>query len=84
MASELPDSPVGMNVSGAPAGRVTIVVASHNRRAMLLRSPSCHLTLPEAPRVLVVVDGSTDDTARVVRARHPKLEVIRLELTFFG
>ena len=56
-----------------PPPEVTVVVASRNRRDDLL------VTLPrhEAP-VVLVDNGSTDDTVDVVRATHPEVTVIAL------
>ncbi|CAA9321326.1 MAG: transferase [uncultured Friedmanniella sp.] len=58
----------------APPSEVTVVVASRNRRDDLL------ITLPrhEAP-VVLVDNGSTDDTVDAVRAAHPEVTVIPLE-----
>jgi len=52
---------------------VTVVIASRDRRADLL------VTLPrhEAP-VVLVDNGSTDDTVAAVRAAHPEVTVIPL------
>ena len=63
----------------APDPRVAIVVASRNRRDMLLRTLPHHLALPERPRVVVVDDASSDGTADAVRARFPDVEVIALD-----
>ncbi|MGY2130230.1 glycosyltransferase family 2 protein [Blastococcus sp. SYSU DS0617] len=53
---------------------VTVVIASRNRRDDLL------VTLPrhEAP-VVLVDNGSTDDTVEAVRAAHPEVTVVPLE-----
>jgi N-acetylglucosaminyl-diphospho-decaprenol L-rhamnosyltransferase len=59
--------------------RVSIVVASHNRRDQLLASVPRHLELPERPRVIVVDDGSTDGTVEALEAAHPEVDCIRLE-----
>ncbi|MFF9644987.1 glycosyltransferase family 2 protein [Kitasatospora aureofaciens] len=56
-----------------PAGGrhpVTVVVITHNRRRELLHTLDRLAELPERPPVLVVDNGSTDGTARAVRA-HP-------------
>jgi GT2 family glycosyltransferase len=57
-----------------PPSEVTVVVASRNRRDDLL------VTLPrhEAP-VVLVDNGSTDDTVDLVRATYPEVTVIALE-----
>jgi GT2 family glycosyltransferase len=63
-------------VSADPApspGDVTVVVASRNRRDELLASLARH----EAP-VVLVDNGSTDDTVAAVRAAHPGVTVLPL------
>jgi GT2 family glycosyltransferase len=57
----------------SPEGRVTIVVASRNRRDDLARSLPCH----EAP-VILVDNGSADGTVAAVRTRHPDVDVVAL------
>jgi GT2 family glycosyltransferase len=52
---------------------ITIVVATRNRKDDLLRSLPRH----EAP-VLLVDNGSTDDSVAAVRAAFPRLEIIEL------
>lgn len=56
-----------------PAGRVTVVVASRNRRDELLASLRRH----EGP-VVLVDNGSTDGTAAAVRAELPHVDVLAL------
>jgi glycosyltransferase involved in cell wall biosynthesis len=53
--------------------RVTVVVASRNRREELLSS----LTRHRAP-VVLVDNGSTDGTVEAVRRQHPDVEVVAL------
>jgi N-acetylglucosaminyl-diphospho-decaprenol L-rhamnosyltransferase len=53
--------------------RVTVVVASRNRRDQVLATVARHLELPERPHVIVVDDASTDGTADALRG----VEVIR-------
>jgi GT2 family glycosyltransferase len=60
-------------VSPAPAD-VTVVVASRNRREDLLDSLPRH----EAP-VVLVDNGSTDDTVAAVRKAHPGVTVLPLD-----
>jgi GT2 family glycosyltransferase len=57
----------------SPEGRVTIVVASRNRRDDLARSLPCH----EVP-VILVDNGSADGTVAAVHTRHPDVDVIAL------
>jgi len=60
-------------VTSAPPA-VTVVVASRNRRDDLLASLARH----EAP-VVLVDNGSTDDTVTAVREAHPQVTVLPLE-----
>jgi GT2 family glycosyltransferase len=60
-------------VTSAPPA-VTVVVASRNRRDDLLASLPRH----EAP-VVLVDNGSTDDTVAAVREAHPQVTVLPLE-----
>jgi N-acetylglucosaminyl-diphospho-decaprenol L-rhamnosyltransferase len=60
-------------------GRVTIVVASRDRREHLLESVARHGALPERPRVLVVDNASTDGTESALGRAHPDVGVLRLE-----
>src|SRR4051794_3521472 len=63
-----------MPASGA--ARVAVVMITHNRCAEVLRSLE-HLTrLPEQPPILLVDNGSTDDTAPAVARRFPRVEVL--------
>ncbi len=57
-----------------PSSEVTVVVASRNRRDDLLDSLPRH----EAP-VILVDNGSTDDTVAAVQAAHPEVTVLPLE-----
>src|SRR4051812_17834957 len=58
--------------------RVAVVVASRNRRELLLQTLPLHLALPERPRVVLVDDGSTDGTAAAVTAKLTAVDVVRL------
>jgi N-acetylglucosaminyl-diphospho-decaprenol L-rhamnosyltransferase len=62
-----------------PDPRVAIVVASRNRRDVLLQTLPRHLALPERPQVVLVDDASTDGTGDAVAAALPEVTVIRLE-----
>jgi N-acetylglucosaminyl-diphospho-decaprenol L-rhamnosyltransferase len=62
-----------------PDARVAIVVASRNRRDMLMRTLPKHLALPEQPKVVVVDDASSDGTAGAVREHFPGVHVIALD-----
>jgi GT2 family glycosyltransferase len=59
--------------------RIGIVVASRNRRDLLLGTAARHFALPERPRVVVVDNASTDGMATALTAAFTDLEVIRLE-----
>jgi N-acetylglucosaminyl-diphospho-decaprenol L-rhamnosyltransferase len=63
----------------APDPRTSIVVASRNRRELLLRTAARHLALAERPRVLVVDNASTDGTAAALGQTYPDIAVLRLE-----
>jgi GT2 family glycosyltransferase len=55
------------SLTGArPDRRVAIVIATRDRAALLRTTLAHHHVLPERPRVLVVDNGSTDETAEVV------------------
>ncbi|WP_433345663.1 glycosyltransferase family 2 protein [Microtetraspora malaysiensis] len=56
-----------------PSSRVTVVVATRDRRAELARSLPRH----EA-HVILVDNGSTDGSPRFVRERFPRVEVVEL------
>ncbi|MDK3258795.1 glycosyltransferase family 2 protein [Blastococcus capsensis] len=60
-----------------PALRTSIVLATRNRRASLLRSLD-RLVHADGPPVVVVDNGSTDGTAAAVRDRHPAVVVVEL------
>ncbi|CCG04856.1 Glycosyl transferase, family 2 [Blastococcus saxobsidens DD2] len=60
-----------------PAPRISIVLATRNRRASLLRSLD-RLVHAGGPPVVVVDNGSTDGTPAAVRDRHPTVVVVEL------
>ncbi|MDE3202694.1 MAG: glycosyltransferase [Acidobacteriota bacterium] len=57
---------------------VTVVVATRDRRAELLRSLERLVGLPERPAVVVVDNCSSDGSAAAVRSAFPAVEVIAL------
>jgi GT2 family glycosyltransferase len=59
--------------------RIGIVVASRNRRELLLGTAARHLALPERPRVVVVDNASTDGMSAALAGAYDDLEVIRLD-----
>ena len=57
--------------------RLTVVVATRDRRGSLLRSLA-RLDVPGGPPVVVVDNASTDGTAAAVRAAHPRVDLVQL------
>jgi GT2 family glycosyltransferase len=57
-------------------GRVSVVIATRDRRDVLAGVIERHLALPEAPALIVVDNASTDGTADLVRGRFPGLRVL--------
>jgi N-acetylglucosaminyl-diphospho-decaprenol L-rhamnosyltransferase len=85
LASVEPSAAPAHEPSGAaPDPRVAIVVASRNRRDLLLETLPRHLALPERPRVVLVDDASTDGTTGAVAEALPGVTVIRLERPLGG
>lgn len=66
-----------------PCG-VTIVVATRNRRQLLLQTLARLLALPEQPRVVVLDNASTDGTSQALAAFHPQVRAVRLERNVGG
>lgn len=58
--------------------RITVVVLTHNRRVEVLRALQRLRALPEAPRMIVVDNGSIDGTADHLSRRFADIEIIRL------
>jgi GT2 family glycosyltransferase len=56
--------------------RVSIVMITRNRGSEADRSLGMLERLPEHPRIIVVDNGSSDGTARMVRSRHPEVHLI--------
>ena len=57
---------------------VSVVIATRNRGPELLGTLARLRALPERPPVVVVDNGSTDGTAELVRASHPRVQVVGL------
>jgi GT2 family glycosyltransferase len=59
--------------------RISVVIATRDRRASLDRTLLRLRALPEVPRVVVVDNGSSDGTVGHVRERHPEVRLIALD-----
>ena len=57
--------------------RVTAVMITYNRQAEMLRSLDKLCSLPEAVRVILVDNGSSDGSAEAVARRLPQVKIIR-------
>jgi GT2 family glycosyltransferase len=58
--------------------RISLVIATRNRRVSLDRTLRHLLALPESPRIVVVDNASSDATAEFVREAHPPVRLIVL------
>jgi GT2 family glycosyltransferase len=58
--------------------RISIVVLTFNRCDEVVRTVEYALTLEERPPVIVVDNGSADDTCAVLKQRFPTVEIISL------
>lgn len=58
--------------------KVTVVIATRNRRAELAVTLGRLKSLPERPRIFVMDNGSVDDTVRSITAEFPSVVVIPL------
>lgn len=58
--------------------RVTVVIATRNRRPELLRTLHRLRALPGRPAIVVADNGSDDGTPTAVRAAHPDVRVVPL------
>lgn len=56
--------------------RISVVVLTHNRVNEVTRTVERLLALPECPKVIVVDNGSTDGTPRLLRERFPRVRVV--------
>lgn len=63
---------------GGGDGRVSVVVATRDRRESLAQTLERLARLPERPRVVVVDNDSSDGTSETVRGRFPDVDVIAL------
>ena len=59
--------------------RTTVVIATRNRRDVLLDTLDRIERLPERPAVVVADNASADGTAATVRRHHPGVQLIELE-----
>lgn len=62
----------------AGAGRISVVIATRNRRAELARTLRQLSALPERPQLVVVDNASTDGTAAAVRDGFPDADLVVL------
>lgn len=58
--------------------RVSVVIATRDRRALLARTLDVLSALPERPELIVIDNASTDGTARMVGRDFPGVTVVRL------
>jgi GT2 family glycosyltransferase len=58
--------------------RVGAVVLTHNRAAEVLNTITQLVALPERPRIVVVDNGSADETADLLRSRFPAIQCVKL------
>jgi GT2 family glycosyltransferase len=65
-------------MGGRGEGRVTVVIATRNRRQELIRTVGYLHELVPAPPVVVVDNGSTDGTAQAVREQFPTTVLLAL------
>jgi GT2 family glycosyltransferase len=65
------------DVQAAVDDRVAVVVITHDRRREVLDALTRLRSLPEAPHVVVVDNGSSDGTAAAIRAEHPWVELVQ-------
>ena len=56
--------------------RVSVEMITYNRSAEAIRSLEMLSQLPERPELLVVDNGSVDDTAAAIRERFPQVMMI--------
>jgi GT2 family glycosyltransferase len=62
----------------APDPRVAVVIIAMNARERIGRALAHLSALPEAPRVVVVDNGSSDGTPQLIRLRFPRVDVAEL------
>lgn len=60
------------------SNKVTVVIATRNRREELCRTLRCLARLPEPPPVIVADNASADGTAAAVRDRFPAVTVVEM------
>jgi GT2 family glycosyltransferase len=58
---------------------VSVVIATRNRRASLLRSLERLVALPENPEIIVIDNASSDGTGTAVRTAFPDVRLLALE-----
>lgn len=60
------------------AGRIAVVVLTHNRRTEILRTLQHLFSAGETPTVCVVDNASTDGSAELIAQRYPLVRLVRL------
>ena len=78
LASRVANRRAQASIGSDVTGRVSITIATRDRRDTLLASIERLLALPERPAITVVDNGSTDGTVEALRAAWPVVEVIAL------
>lgn len=76
---QMPDAPeisITTPAAESPARNAAVVMVTFDRRDEVLCALDSIRTQSVSPRVVVLVNGSTDHTAEAVRERHPHVEVI--------
>lgn len=61
-----------------PQDRISVVMITRNRGEQIREALEHLLALPEQPRIIVVDNGSTDETVNVARRMSPLIEVVPL------
>ncbi|HXF15496.1 MAG TPA: glycosyltransferase, partial [Burkholderiales bacterium] len=64
--------------AGSNPSAVTVVILTYNRAEELLRTVLHTMSLPEQPPIIVVDNGSSDYSARLVVERFPSVQVISM------
>lgn len=60
------------------AGKITLIIATRDDGAALMAAVERALALPERVPVIVLDNGSSDDSAHEVKARYPQVKLVRV------